>query len=127
LNANSTIQFFQRIEQAYPEKSRIHVFCDNARYYKNKQVQKYLKVSKVELHYLPPYSPNLNPIERLWKWMKEVVIYNAYYPSFESFTSAIFGFFKLLSRLSPTSELGKCFRRRVRDKFRPIGAPATNF
>jgi len=127
LNADSTIQFFQKIEEAYPNKSKVHVFCDNARYYKNKLVQEYLKGSKVVLHFLPPYSPNLNPIERLWKWMKEVVIYNTYYPSFESFISAIFGFFTLLSTLSPDSELGKCFRSRVRDKFRAIGTPVTNF
>ena len=127
LNADTTIQFFQKIGEAYPNKSKIHVFCDNARYYKNKLVQEYLKRSKVVLHFLPPYSPNLNPIERLWRWMKEVVIYNTYYPCFESFTSAIFGFFNLLSTLSPDSELGKSFRSRVRDKFRAIGAPTTNF
>lgn len=127
LNADSTIQFFQKIEKAYPNKAKVHVFCDNARYYKNKLVQEYLKGSKVVLHFLPPYSPNLNPIERLWKWMKEVVIYNTYYPSFESFTQAIFGFFNQLSRLSPDSELGRCFRSRVRDKFRAIGAPAINY
>jgi len=127
LNADSTTQFFHKIEEAYPNKSRIHVFCDNARYYKNKLVQEYLKESKIILHFLPPYSPNLNPIERLWKWMKEVVIYNTYYPSFEGFTSAIIGFFTLLSTLNLDSELGKSFRSRVRDKFKAIGAPTTNF
>ncbi len=77
LNADATISFFQKIEKAYPDKNKIHVFCDNARYYKNKQVQGYLENSKIALHFLPPYSPNLNPIERLWKWVKERVIYNA--------------------------------------------------
>jgi len=56
--------------------SKIHIFCDNARYYRNKSVQAYIENSKVKLHFLPPYSPNLNPIERLWKWMKERVMYN---------------------------------------------------
>jgi hypothetical protein len=37
-------------------------------------------------------SPHLNPIERLWKWMKEHVIYNTYYPEFEDFRLAVFGF-----------------------------------
>jgi len=127
LNANSTIDFLKKIEKAYPDKEKIHVFCDNARYYKNKNVHKYLENSKIKLHFLPPYSPNLNPIERLWKWMKERVIYNAYYPGFDEFKSAIFGFFSLISSLGSESELGKCFRSRVRDKFRPIGAPAANF
>lgn len=127
LDAHSTIKFFRKIEDSYPDRDKIHVFCDNARYYKNKMVQEYIKGSKIILHFLPPYSPNLNPIERLWKWMKERVIYNTYYSGFEEFQSAIFGFFALLSSLAADSELGKNFRSRVRDKFRPIRAPAANF
>ena len=127
LNADATIRFFGKIEEAYPNNSKIHVFCDNARYYQNKQVQDWLQGSKIILHFLPPYSPNLNPIERLWKWMKERVIYNTYYPGFEEFKSAVLGFFSLLSSLSPETPLSKCFRRRVRDKFRPMGASAANF
>jgi transposase len=127
LNANATISFFQKIEKAYPDKDRVHVFCDNARYYKNQQVQEYLKNSKIILHFLPPYSPNLNPIERLWKWMKERVIYNTYYPGFEEFELAILGFFSVLASADPESLIGQCFRGRIRDKFRATGVPATNF
>ena len=93
LNAESTIRFFQKIEAAYPCKRRVHVFCDNAPYYRNKAVSQYLATSKIALHFLPPYSPNLNPIERLWKWMKERVIYNTYYEHFEDFKAAVIGFF----------------------------------
>lgn len=121
LNANAVISFFKKIEAAYPAKKTIHLFCDNARYYRNKEVRKYLETSVIKLHFLPPYSPNLNPIERLWKWMKERVLYNSYYPEFEDFKSAILGFFSELNRLDPTSMLGQCLRARVRDKFRPIG------
>lgn len=127
LNADSTIQFFQGIEAAYPTKTRVHVFCDNAPYYKNKTVIRYLETSKIVLHFLPPYSPNLNPIERLWKWMKERVIYNAYYEHFSEFKAAVMGFFNLLSILSEESNLGQILRTRVRDQFRPVGAPNSNF
>lgn len=120
LNAEATISFLQKVEKAYPEKNKVHLFCDNARYYRNKAVTKYLETSKIRLHFLPPYSPNLNPIERLWKWMKERVIYNTYYPDFKS---AVSGFFATLSMLTAESVLGRDFRSRVRDKFRPIGAP----
>lgn len=65
LNAKSTINFLQKIKEEYPIKTKIHLFCDNARYYRNKAVTEYLKTSKIQLHFLPPYSPNLNPIERL--------------------------------------------------------------
>jgi transposase len=122
LNAEATISFFRKIEEAYPEKTKIHLFCDNARYYRNKAVTEYLRTSKILLHFLPPYSPNLNPIERLWKWMKERVIYNTYYPEFEDFKVAVFGFFTALSMLTADSVLGQDFRSRVRDKFSPIGA-----
>ncbi len=127
LNAESTLMFLKKIEEAYPTKSRIHLFCDNARYYRNQAVTAYLENSKIKLHFLPPYSPNLNPIERVWKWMKERVLYNTYYREFEDFKSAIFGFLDSLSILDPESILGKAFASRVRDKFRPIGAPVSDF
>lgn len=127
LNAESTIRFFQKIEEAYPDKRKIHVFCDNAPYYRNRAVKQFLETSKISLHFLPPYSPNLNPIERLWKWMKERVIYNTYYEYFEDFRGAILGFFAVLSTVSIDSVLGQALRSRVRDKFRPIQAPAANF
>jgi transposase len=126
LNAESTIRFFKKVEEAYPDKRRIHVFCDNASYYRNKAVKEYLKRSKIELHFLPPYSPNLNPIERLWKWMKERVVYNTYYEYFDEFKDAVFGFFSLLSGASEGSELKEALSSRVKDKFTPIQAPAVN-
>lgn len=123
LNAESTIRFFQKIEEAYPCKRKIHVFCDNAPYYRNKAVKQYLSSSRIILQFLPPYSPNLNPIERLWKWMKERVIYNTYYEHFEDFKGAIIGFFAVLATLTAESALGQSLRSRVRDKFRAIGVP----
>ena len=127
LNAESTLAFLKRIEEAYPTKTKIHLFSDNARYYKNKAVKAYLENSKVKLHFLPPYSPNLNPIERLWKWMKERVMYNTYYEHFDDFKSAIMGFLQSVSSLDPESVLGKAFAGRLRDKFRPIRAPILTF
>lgn len=127
LNADSTIAFLRKIEEAYPTKIKIHLFSDNARYYKNKAVKNYLENSKIKLHFLPPYSPNLNPIERLWKWMKERIMYNTYYEYFEDFKSAIIGFLESISTLDPDCPLGQAFASRVRDKFRPIGAPIYDF
>jgi transposase len=102
--------------------SRIHLFCDNASYYKNKAVVAYLEKSRIKMHFLPPYSPNLNPIERLWKWMKERVMYNTYYESFESFKLAIFGFLNFVASLDGESVFKKDFVNRVTDKFRPLNA-----
>ena len=127
LNSSSTITFLKKIEDAYPTKKKIHLFCDNARYYRNKDVINYLKNSKIELHFLPPYSPDLNPIERMWKWMKERTLYNTYYREFDDFRSAILGFFEAISSLPPDSPLGQEFRKKIGDRFRPIGAPLPNF
>lgn len=123
LNAQATIRFFQKIEKHYSDKKTIYLFCDNAKYYRNKEVKKYLEMSKIKLMFLPPYSPNLNPTERLWKWMHERVIYNTYYEGFDEFKRAIMGFFSTLSKLTSKSSLGKIFMSRIRDKFRPIQAP----
>ena len=71
LNAQSTITFLDKIEKAYPTKRKIHIFLDNAKYYKNKLVKNYLEGSKIQLHFLPPYSPNLNPIEKTLEVVKE--------------------------------------------------------
>ncbi|MCH9756018.1 MAG: transposase, partial [Gammaproteobacteria bacterium] len=53
---------------------------DNAGYHKSQAIRDFVKKTNIELHFLPPYSPNLNPIERLWKIMHENVTYNRYYP-----------------------------------------------
>jgi len=127
LNAESTKLFLKEVEKAYPDKKKIHLFCDNARYYKNKKVQAYLQTSKIELHFLPPYSPNLNPIERLWKLLKERVISNVYYEHFDDFRHAVLGFLESLSCLNSSSILGKLLANRVRDKFRAIGGSSHAF
>ena len=119
LNAQSTITFFEKIEKAYPAALKVHIFCDNARYYKNKEVQKYLENSKIKLHFLPPYSPNLNPIERLWKLMNEEILYNKYYEKFIEFKAEVLGFLGSLS--NPSIELLEKLDKRLTDSFRVVG------
>ncbi len=111
--------FLKLIEGAYLEAVRVHVFCDNAKYYRNKLVQDYLGSSKIKMHFLPPYSPNLNPIERLWKFMNEKVLDNKYYEKFVDFKGAVFGFFEQLR--APPDDLLEALIRRITDKFRVVG------
>lgn len=122
LNGEATISFLKKVEEAYPTKKTIHIFCDNAGYYRSRLVTNYLEGSKIKMHFLPPYSPNLNPIERVWKWMKERVIYNTYYEEFEDFRFAVIGFLKGISKIASDSEFGQAFSRKIRDKFRPLGS-----
>ena len=57
-------------------------------------VSEFLKTSKIQLVFLPPYAPNLNLIERLWKFMKKKVLYNQYYEKFSEFRKAMLKFFE---------------------------------
>jgi transposase len=119
LNAESTIAFLESLEAAYPEMRKIHVFCDNARYYKNKEVMAHLTHSKIEMHFLPPYSPNLNLIERLWKLLNERILYNKYYEKFSEFKKAVLGFLQSLS--DPPLELAEQLAARLTGSFQIIG------
>ena len=67
----------------------ITVVLDNARYQRCAVVQTKADELKIELLFLPAYSPNLNLIERLWKFVKKQCLYAKYYPDFSSFTTAI--------------------------------------
>ncbi|MCC8419265.1 MAG: transposase, partial [Rickettsia endosymbiont of Glossina mortisans submortisans] len=66
---------------------------DNAGYHKSKKVKEYLQNTRIELIFLPPYSPNLNPIERLWKFMRSIVTNNRFYANFEAFADSLCLFF----------------------------------
>lgn len=67
----------------------ITIVLDNARYQRCQLVMEKAEELGIELLFLPPYSPNLNLIERLWKFVKKEVLYGKYYEKFESFQEAI--------------------------------------
>ncbi|RCV65948.1 Transposase [Methanophagales archaeon] len=67
----------------------ITLVLDNARYQKCKIVWELAKSLNIELLYLPSYSPNLNLIERLWKFVKKQCLYSKYYAEFKDFKNAI--------------------------------------
>lgn len=74
---------------ARPFTMPITVFLDNARYQKCDLVFDAAKRLNIELCHLPTYSPNLNLIERLWRFVKKDCLYSVYYPSFAPFKKAI--------------------------------------
>jgi len=67
----------------------ITVVLDNARYQRCKLVMACAASLGIELLFLPPYSPNLNLIERLWKFVKKQCLYSKYYEKFDAFKEAI--------------------------------------
>jgi transposase len=67
----------------------ITLVLDNARYQRNAVVQALAAELGLSLLFLPSYSPNLNLIERLWKFMKRRALYGRYHPTFNDFRAAI--------------------------------------
>lgn len=104
INAQSTIELFKMIEEKNPDLKTIYIILDNARYNRSKLVKEYLLTSRIKLMFLPSYSPNLNLIERLWKYFKKNVLYNKYYEQVEDFRKAIFDFFEIETK-NKTCEL----------------------
>lgn len=117
VNADSIAAFLCELRKQNPGKYKIHLFWDNAGYHRDEQLQIFAKKLGIELHYLPPYSPNLNPIERLWKIMHEHVTYNKYYESFADFTEETLQFFKTIGRKK------SILRARINDNFQILHSP----
>lgn len=93
INYQSTIELYKKLLDLNQDKEKIYVICDNARYYKNKELKKWLEDTKIVQIFLPPYSPNLNIIERLWKFLKNEVINSTFYRTFAEFKNGISNFF----------------------------------
>jgi transposase len=77
------------------KEGKIYIVLDNARYYHSEIVKEFLRDNpRIILKFMPPYSPNLNIIERLWRILKKKVVYNKFYQKFEDFRIAVINFFE---------------------------------
>ena len=115
VNTQTTVAFFDQLKASYPESSTLHVILDQAGYHRSQETQNAAKEKGIMLHYLPPYSPNLNPIERLWKVMHEQVRNNVFFASAKAFRSAIARFFEEEIPIIKNS-----LRNRINDNFQTI-------
>jgi transposase len=84
INSHNIARFFIAIRETYPIQQKLHIILDGAGYHRSEQVKEWAYLMNIDLHYLP-HSPNLNPIERLWKVMNEQVRNNRYFTSAKVF------------------------------------------
>jgi len=91
VNAQSTQRLCRKLLRKHPQKT-IYLICDNAPYNRNKMLQNWAKDQRIEFVFLPPYSPNLNLIERLWRLMRKKAINSIYYDTYSKFKEGITNF-----------------------------------
>jgi hypothetical protein len=73
VNSETTVEFFDQVKAAYPTASNIHIILDQSSYHRSQLVRDEALKKNIVHHYLPSYSPILNPIEGLWKVMNHEV------------------------------------------------------
>ena len=95
INSLSMDQHFSLLRSKYPTAQRIHLILDRGSYNTSAETKKSAREKGIVLHYLPPYSPNLNPIERLWKIMNEQCRNNRFFTSAKEFRRSIMDFFEI--------------------------------
>jgi transposase len=121
VNSETLAEHFARLRRSYPRTryGTLNIILDQGSYCVSKATLAESVRLDIKLWHLPPYSPNLNLIERAWKVMNEQVRNNVYFPDAKIFTSAIKDFF-----LNRWSKLSKSLTDRFADNFQIIQKPA---
>ena len=113
VNTDTNIEFMRLVKEEYSSANHIHMIIDNAPYHTSKETLRFADENGITLHHLPPYSPNLNSIERLWPIMNEHVRNNVFFESAQLFRDKIKEFFSVTTR-----EIKDTIKSRVTDNFR---------
>jgi transposase len=98
INSQSTIALCKQISQRQ-KAGMIYIICDNAKYYKSNLIKQYLETNnRIKMVFLPPYSPNLNIIERLWRFLKKQITYNRYIEKYTVFREKVMDLFENIDK-----------------------------
>ncbi|MGC8907055.1 MAG: IS630 family transposase [Desulfomonilaceae bacterium] len=81
-NGKTFLRFLKRLARHYTGR-KIYLILDNAKWLE-------ANPDKMELHFLPPYSPELNPVELVWKETKKKTTHNRYFPSLAALKERLF-------------------------------------
>jgi transposase len=115
VDSDVIVDFLGQIRKHANISGKIHLILDQAGYHSNDKVLKAAKTYNIQLHFLPPYSPNLNPIERLWKLMNEYARNNIFFKTVQDFRSSIANFFS-----NTLAGLGSILENRINDNFEKL-------
>jgi len=94
-NASTYFAFLEQLARSYRRQGAV-LIQDNATYHKDGDVWEWFNANRhwLEVHQLPPYSPELNPTERLWRYTRQTGTHNRYFPDEKELTgtlSRVFG------------------------------------
>ena len=120
IDSKAMKKHFVALRKKYLKAPKIHLILDRGSYNISKETKEAAEEYGIILHHLPPYSPNLNPIERLWKVMNEFVRNNRVFKSAAEFRQAIDAFFK------KWPEIAHVFVDRINDNFQLINKVASS-
>jgi putative transposase len=97
-DAEAFLRFLQTVLVHYPA-GQIVMILDNARIHHAKLIQPFLETNRdrLKLVFLPPYSPEFNLMEGVWKWLKETVIHNVFFGSVQKIVLAVRAFLRYAS------------------------------
>ncbi len=101
-NGESFLRFLKTLLKHRSHGKRLVLVLDNARYHHARALQPWLhkKCKVLKLLFLPPYSPELNPIERVWKLTRRLATHNRHFPALEDVINAVTERFALWARLN---------------------------
>jgi len=90
-NADSFQHFLRRLLKRCPRGKRLVVILDNVKYHHARVLRSWLRQhrKRITLLFLPPYSPELNPIERVWKLARRLATHNRYFATLEELVGAV--------------------------------------
>lgn len=119
VNSESVVDFFGFVKGEYPNSKKIHMILDNDPYNTSEKTKNAAKEMGIELHFLPAYSPNLNPIERLWKLSNEHVRNNRFFKTAGEFRAAVMEFYE-----QTWKTIAKDAKNRINDNFQTFKKPS---
>ena len=93
INSESAQDFLEELGSRNPQAKKIRVFIDNAKYFKKLEKDDLIADQRIEIIWLPTDAPNLNLIERLWRFLKKKVLKNKFYGTAKGFREKVEEFF----------------------------------